>query len=91
VATSDELTETQRVVVVVVMLAIAITLMFSMKWFLKNVLTPTQALVVSVLGLTGTTVWCIVKLIRWRNTKTALRDEKAWRRSYIEPHSINLG
>ena len=91
VATSDELTETQRVVVVVVMLAIVITLMFATKWFFKNALTPTQALVVSVLGLAGMTVWCIVKLIRWRNAKTALRHEKAWRRSYIEPHSINMG
>ena len=91
VATSDELTVTQRVVVVVMKLAIAITLMFATKWFFKNALTPTQALVASVLGLTGMTVWWIVKLIRRRNAKTALRHEKAWRRSYIEPHSINMG
>ena len=90
-ATSDELTATQRVVAVVVKLAIAIPLMFATKWFFKNALTPTQALVVSVLGLTGMTVWWIVKLIRRLNTKTALRHEKAWRRSYIEPHSINMG
>jgi hypothetical protein len=89
VATSDELTVTQRVVAVV-KLAIAITLMFAMKWFFKNALTPTQALVVSVLGLTGMTVWWIVKLTRWWNTKTAFRHEKAWRRSYTEPHSINM-
>ena len=85
VATSDELTVTQRVIVVVVKLAIAITLMFAMKWFFKYALIPTQALVVSVLGLAGMSVWCIVKLMRWRNAKTALRHEKAWRRSYIEP------
>ena len=65
--------------------------MFATKWFFKNALTPTQALVVSVLGLTGMTVWWIVRLIRRLNTKTALRHEKAWRRSYIEPHSINMG
>jgi hypothetical protein len=91
VATSDELTVTQRVVVVVAKLAIAITLMFATKWFCKNALTPTQALVVSVLGLTGMSVWWIVKLIRWQNAKTALHHEKAWRRRYIEPHSINMG
>ena len=90
-ATSDELTVTQRVVAVVVKLAVAIPLMFATKWFFKNALTPTQALVVSVLGLTGMTVWWIVKLIRRLNTMTALRHEKAWRRSYIEPHSINMG
>ena len=88
---SDELTATQGVIVVVVMLTIALTLMFTTKWFFKNVLTPTQALVVSVLGLTGMSVWCIVKLMRWRNAKTALRHEKAWRRSDIEPHSFNMG
>ena len=91
VATSDELTVTQRVIVVVVKLAIAITVMFAMKWFFKYALIPTQALVVSVLGLTGMSVWCIVKLMRWRNAKTALRHEKAWRRSDIEPHSFNMG
>ena len=90
VATSDELTETQRVVVVVVKLAFVITLIAT-KGFFKVALTPRQALVVSVLGLAGFSVWCIVKLIRWRNAKTTLRHEKAWRRSYIEPHSINMG
>jgi hypothetical protein len=80
-----------RVIAVVVKLAIAIPLMFATKWFFKNALTPAQALVVSVLGLTGMTVWWIVRLIRRLNTKTALRHEKAWRRSYIEPHSINIG
>ena len=85
VATSDELTMTQRVFVGVVMLAITITLIFATKWFFKDALTPTQALVVSVLGLTGMTVWFIVKLIRRWNTKAASRHEKAWRRSYIEP------
>jgi hypothetical protein len=90
-ATSDELTVMQRVVAVVVKLAIAIPLMFATKWFFKNALTPTQALVVSVLGLTGMTVWWIVRLIRRLNTKTALRHEKAWRRSYIGPHSIKYG
>ena len=67
VATSDELTVTQRVVVVV-KLAIAITLMFAMKWFFKNALTATQALIVIFLGLTGMAVWFIVKLIRRWNT-----------------------
>jgi hypothetical protein len=89
-ATSDELTVTQRVIVVVVKLALVITLIAT-KGLFKVALTPRQALVVSVLGLAGFSVWCIVKLIRWRNTKTAVRYEKAWRRNYIEPHSINMG
>ena len=90
-ATSDEPTATQRVVAVVVKLAIAVPLMFATKWFFKDCLTPTQELVVSVLSLTGMTVWWIVKLIRRWNAKTASRHEKAWRRSYIEPHSIKMG